>query len=83
MNIYLVTQYVESDEQHHWSGIFDSLDKAIGACRDRDYCVTRFTMNEQAPHEEIHGVHYFPVDNYTAIGGEYVDGMDKSFKEPK
>lgn len=59
-NVYLVQQWCE--EKSHWeiSGVFDTQDKAILACRDNNYCILKMVLNEQFPHESVDGDYFFP-----------------------
>ena len=63
MRLWMVQQFVKgiwNERDQKWdeslfefTGIFDSRDKAINACRDHNYIVTPVTLNEQLPHERI------------------------------
>lgn len=36
-----------------FQGIFDSEEKAIEACRDENYFIMPFILNQQCPHETV------------------------------
>jgi hypothetical protein len=48
------------DSVFEFTGVFDTEEKAVAACRDKNYCVAPITVNEPFPHEkvEIPGSHY-------------------------
>ena len=63
-----VRQQKYTKSEFEFTGVFDSKEKAISACRDSDYLVTPITPNEQLPHEsiDIPGA-FFPMQS---TGGE-------------
>lgn len=52
MELFIVGQNLDY-EAKLWelSGVFDSKEKAIAACRDENYWWAKVNLNEQFPHE--------------------------------
>lgn len=59
MQLWLVGQY-KGKEPWEFQGVFDSEDKAIGACKTDMYFIAPFILNEEIPFKtkEWPGVYY-------------------------
>jgi hypothetical protein len=65
MDLWLVGQYKSGDWPEvvwEFTGIFDSEQKAVHACRDWTYFVAPIKLNKQLPHETVHlEGEYYPM----------------------
>ena len=56
MDLWIVGQYVSGERGSvvwQLSGVFDSKEKAVSACRTWEYFVGSVTLNQQFPHETV------------------------------
>lgn len=64
MDLWLVGQWKSGDYPNcvwEFSGIFDSEEKAVNACRDWTYFVAPIKLNDQFPHETVNLGSYYPI----------------------
>lgn len=62
--LYIVGQYKSGEYPNivwEFQGVFDTEEKAIEACRDRNYHYSKWVLNEQVPHETFCKETFYPI----------------------
>lgn len=65
MKMYMVGQQIptrENPERWELQGIFSTVEKAVVACRTRNFFYTEMTMDEELPLEYTPAYLVFPID---------------------
>jgi hypothetical protein len=74
MELFLVGQYISGQAATmlwQFAGIFDTVEGATAACRDRSYCIAVVKLNEPVPHEtSTFPVCWYPLAGETRPNGD-------------
>ena len=61
--LWFVGQYKEKKDTFEIQGIFSTEERALKACKDRNYFIHPLMLDEELPHETTKWKGYYPIED--------------------